>query len=177
VTVPFEPGRTDASADQTDADSFEALRPTVEGFRNYVPEGLDRPAEEYLVDRADLLNLTPDEMTVLVGGLRTLGATYGDGDAGVFTDDPGTLTNDFFTNLLSMDTRWEQESETVYAGYDRQSGDKQWEATRIDLIFGSNSRLRAVAEVYAAEDGEQEFVEDFVEAWHKVMTLDRFDLE
>jgi catalase-peroxidase len=179
IDVPFEPGRVDATADQTDEDSFEALQPEVEGFRNYVPEGTGDDAEHLLVDKAELLNLTVDEMTALVGGLRVLGATYGDEDHGVFTDEPGTLTNDFFTTLLGMDVEWEPVSEDRerFEGYDSETGEQEWTATRVDLVFGSDSRLRAVAEVYGAEDGEETFVEDFVEAWHKVMTLDRFDLE
>ncbi|MFB6207472.1 MAG: catalase/peroxidase HPI [Haloglomus sp.] len=178
VTVPFEPGRTDATEEQTDVESFEALEPRTDGFRNYLPDDVDHEQpEELLVDRADLLNLAPDEMTVLVGGLRTLGATYEDSDLGVLTDEPGTLTNDFFDNLLGMDTEWEPADGGVYEGRDRETGDLEWRATRFDLIFGSNSRLRAISEVYAAEDGEEEFVEDFVDAWHKVMTNDRFDLE
>ena len=179
VEVPFEPGRADASQEETDVDSFEALKPTVDGFRNYIHDGVDQPAEELLVDDAELLNLTLDEMTALVGGMRALGATYQGSDLGVFTDQPGTLSNDFFVNLLSMDTKWEQstESEQLYEGYDRDTGELEWRGSRIDLIFGSNARLRAVSEVYAAEDGEEQLVEDFVDAWHKVMTLDRFDLE
>jgi catalase-peroxidase len=179
VEVPFEPGRADASQEETDVDSFEALKPTVDGFRNYIHDGVDQPAEELLVDDAELLNLTLDEMTALVGGMRALGATYQGSDLGVFTDQPGTLSNDFFVNLLSMDTKWEQstESEQLYEGYDRDTGELDWTGSRVDLIFGSNSRLRALAEVYAAEDGEEQLVEDFVDAWHKVMTLDRFDLE
>ena len=179
VAVPFEPGRADASPEQTDVDSFEALKPDVDGFRNYIHDDVDQPAEELLVDDADLLNLTPTEMTVLVGGMRALGATYQDSHLGVLTDEPGTLTNDFFQHLLSMETRWEQSqsSDQIYEGYDRESGDFRWEATRIDLIFGSHDRLRAIAEVYAADDAEEEFVHDFVDAWHKVMTLDRFDLD
>ena len=177
VEVPFEPGRTDATAEQTDADSFEALKPQIDGFRNYVPDGVDQPAEELLVDKADLLNLTPDEMTALVGGMRTLGATYGDREYGVLTDRPGVLTNDFFVNLLSMETNWEPSiEEQVFEGYDRDTGDLKWKATRADLIFGSHSRLRSIAEVYAAEDGEAKLVEDFVDAWTKVMRADRFDL-
>jgi catalase-peroxidase len=179
VEVPFEPGRADASQEETDVDSFEALKPTVDGFRNYIHDGVDQPAEELLVDDAELLNLTLDEMTALVGGMRALGATYQGSDLGVFTDQPGTLSNDFFVNLLSMDTKWEQstESEQLYEGYNRDTGELDWRGSRIDLIFGSNARLRAVSEVYAAEDGEEQLVEDFVDAWHKVMTLDRFDLE
>jgi catalase-peroxidase len=179
VTVPFEPGRTDATADQTDADSFEALKPVADGFRNYLGSEAERPAEELLVDRSHLLNLTPDEMTVLVGGMRALGATYGDSDVGVLTEEPGTLTNDFFVNLLDMDTEWQPslDSEDIYEGRDRATGDLEWEATRFDLIFGSNSRLRAIAEVYASESHEEQFVDDFVDAWQKVMRLDRFDLK
>ncbi|OSP07916.1 catalase/peroxidase HPI [Halorubrum ezzemoulense DSM 17463] len=177
IDVPFEPGRTDATAGQTDADSFEALKPQVDGFRNYVPDGVDQPAEELLVDKADLLNLTPDDMTALVGGMRTLGATYGDREYGVLTDQPEALTNDFFVNLLSMETNWEPSiEEQVFEGYDRDTGDLKWKATRTDLIFGSHSRLRSIAEVYAAEDGEEKLVEDFVNAWSKVMRADRFDL-
>ncbi|MFC6951501.1 catalase/peroxidase HPI [Halorubellus litoreus] len=179
VEVPFEPGRTDASQEQTDVESFEALEPKADGFRNYLGEDLDRRHEEVLVDKAELLNLTAPEMTVLVGGLRALGATYDDTDRGVFTDDPGALTNDFFETLLGMDLEWEPTSDAkeVFEGYDRETGDLEYEATRFDLVFGSNSRLRTVAEVYAADDGEEKLVQDFVDAWHKVMTNDRFDLE
>jgi catalase-peroxidase len=179
VEVPFEPGRADATPEQTDVDSFEALKPKVDGFRNYIRDDVEKPAEKLLVDDAELLNLTPQEMTVLVGGMRALGATYQDTHLGVFTDQPGTLTNDFFQNLLSMETEWEQSesSDHIYEGYDRETGEFKWEGTRLDLIFGSNARLRAISEVYAAEDGEEKLVEDFVKAWHKVMTLDRFDLE
>ncbi|MEZ3117204.1 catalase/peroxidase HPI [Halobaculum sp. MBLA0147] len=179
VTVPFEPGRVDASADQTDTESFEALKPASDGFRNYLPEDADRTAEELLVDDAELLNLTPQEMTALVGGMRALGATYQNTDVGVFTDEPGALTNDFFAELIGMDTRWEPvtEERQLFEGYDRETGELRWEATRFDLIFGSNSRLRAIAEVYGADDGEEKLVEDFVDAWQKVTTLDRFDLE
>ncbi|MEF8841687.1 MAG: catalase/peroxidase HPI [Haloarculaceae archaeon] len=179
VDVPFEPGRTDASQEQTDVDSFEVLEPDVDGFRNYLGGGYDDSPEERLVDRADLLNLSAAEMTVLVGGMRALGATYRDSDRGVFTDRPGTLTNDFFVNLLDMDYEWEPVSEEgdVFEGRDRDTGDVEWEATRFDLVFGSNARLRAIADVYGAEDAEEKLVHDFVDAWHKVMTLDRFDLE
>ncbi|MBX0288306.1 catalase/peroxidase HPI [Halomicroarcula sp. F28] len=177
VTVPFEPGRTDAAQDRTDEESFEALKPRIDPFRNYFGGEYDGPAEELMVDRADLLNLTPSEMTVLVGGLRGLGATYQDSELGVFTERPGTLTNDFFENLLDMDYEWEATSgpREVYEVRDRETGDVVWEASRVDLIFGSNSRLRALADVYASE--EEKFVQDFVDAWHKVMTNDRFDLE
>ncbi|WP_324663447.1 catalase/peroxidase HPI [Haloarcula sediminis] len=177
VSIPFDPGRTDATSEQTDADSYEALKPSVDGFRNYIRDDVDQPPEELLVDKADLLDLTPSEMTVLVGGMRALGANYQGSDLGVFTDQPGTLTNDFFVNLLDMDTEWEQVSENVYEGLDRATGEVKWEGTRIDLIFGSHSRLRAIAEVYSADDAEEKFVRDFAETWAKVMRLDRFDLE
>ena len=180
VTVPFEPGRVDAEEEWTDEESFEALKPAADGFRNYVGEefeNLDSKPEEHLVDRADLLDLTPEEMTVLVGGLRTLGATYGDSDRGVFTDDTDSLDTDFFETVLSMDYEWEEADDGVYEGTDRETGEVAFEATRFDLIFGSNSRLRALAEVYAAEDGDEQFVEEFVETWSKVMQADRFDLE
>jgi catalase-peroxidase len=178
IEVPFEPGRVDASQEQTDVESFEALEPRADGFRNYVPADAEEPAEELLVDKADLLNLTADEMTALVGGLRVLGATYQDTDHGVFTDEPETLTNDFFANLLTMETEWQETEEPgVYEALDRETGERKWTGTRVDLVFGSNSRLRAIAEVYGADDAEEQFVEDFVAAWHKVMTLDRFDLE
>ncbi|MFB6119304.1 catalase/peroxidase HPI [Halosegnis sp.] len=179
VTVPFEPGRTDASQEQTDVDSFAALEPDADGFRNYESDNLSVPAEEALVNRADLLSLDPSEMTVLVGGLRALGATYGDADHGILTDRPGELTNDFFVNLLDLETEWApvDGEESVYEGHDRTTGEPKWTATRADLIFGSNARLRAIAEVYAAADDEEQFVQDFVDAWGKVMRLDRFDLE
>jgi catalase-peroxidase len=178
VTVPFEPGRVDATPEQTDEESFQALRPAADGFRNYIGDDLDSRPEEQLVDDADLLDLTPGEMTALVGGMRTLGATYQDTDLGVLTDEPGVLDNDFFANLLDMDYEWE-ESDTggIYEGYDRDTGEVVWSGTRFDLIFGSHDRLRAIAEVYAAADGETQFVDDFVDAWSKVMQLDRFDLE
>jgi catalase-peroxidase len=179
VEVPFEPGRTDASQEQTDVDSFDALKPKADGFRNYLKDGVDRPAEELLVDKAELLNLTANEMTVLVGGMRALDTTYGDDDHGIFTDHPGTLTNDFFMNLLGMDTEWEPTpgSDNVFEGRDRDTGDVKWTGTRVDLIFGSHSRLRAIAEVYGCDDAEEKFVRDFVDAWAKVMSLDRFDRE
>jgi catalase-peroxidase len=179
VAVPFEPGRVDALPDQTDVESFEALKPNADGFRNYLSDEADRPAEELLVDKSELLNLTAAEMTVLVGGLRALDANYQGSDLGVFTDQPGTLTNDFFVNLLGMDYEWEpvSEDEKVFEVRDRETGDVEWKGSRVDLIFGSNSRLRAIAEVYGADDGEEKFVRDFVDAWAKVMSLDRFDLE
>lgn len=178
VDVPFEPGRTDASQEWTDVESFEALKPEADGFRNYRGEEADRPAEEMLVDRAELMNLTAPEMTVLVGGMRALDANYDGSDLGVFTDQPGTLTNDFFATLLGMDTEWEPVSEDqVFEGRDRETGELEHKGSRVDLVFGSNAQLRAIAEVYGADDGEEKFVHDFVDAWHKVMSLDRFDLE
>ncbi|SFS44105.1 catalase/peroxidase HPI [Halostagnicola kamekurae] len=177
VEVPFEPGRTDATAAQTDVESFEALKPDADGFRNYLGDDARNSAEEELVDKADLLDLTPDEMTALVGGMRALGATHS--DHGVFTDEPGTLTNDFFETVLSMDYEWEPVSEDreVFELRDRETGEVAWTGTRVDLIFGSNSRLRAIAEVYGAEGGEEKLVSDFVDAWYGVMAADRFDLE
>jgi catalase-peroxidase len=178
IEVPFEPGRVDAEEEWTDEESFEALELETDGFRNYVGGEHSQKLEELLVDKADLLDLTPEEMTVLVGGMRQLGATYQNSELGVLTNEPGVLSNDFFDNLLSMDYEWEEtDDESVYEGYDRETGEQVWEATRFDLIFGSNSRLRAIAEVYAAEDGEEAFVQDFVDAWHTVMTADRYDLE
>ena len=178
VTVPFEPGRTDATADKTDVESFQALKPEADGFRNDVGEDGERKLEEILLDKAELLNLTVPEMTVLLGGMRQLGATYGDADLGVFTDEPGTLSNDFFVNVLDMGYEWEgTDDENVYEIRDRETGDVEWTGSRVDLIFGSNARLRAVSQVYGAEDGEQQFVDDFVEAWSKVLKLDRFDLK
>jgi catalase-peroxidase len=179
VDVSFEPGRTDATQEQTDVESFEALKPRADGFRNYQPDDTDLPAEELLVDRAELLNLTPAEMTALVGGMRVLGATYQQSDLGVFTDEPETLTNDFFVNLLEMDTEWEavDDADELFEARDRDTGDVEWQGSRVDLVFGSNARLRAIAEVYGADDGEEQFVHDFVDAWEKVMQLDRFDLE
>jgi catalase-peroxidase len=177
VTVPFEPGRTDASQDQTDAESFNVLEPCADGFRNYQKKRFAVPAEHLLVDRAQLLTLAAPEMTVLVGGLRVLGANYGGSKHGMFTGRPGTLTNDFFVNLLDMGTEWKATSDPdVFEGLDRASGELKWTGTRVDLVFGSNSQLRALAEVYACSDAEQKFVHDFVAAWSKVMNLDRFGL-
>jgi catalase-peroxidase len=178
VKVPFTPGRTDASQEQTDVESFEALEPTSDGFRNYLRKGHEKSAEELLVDRARLLTLTGPEMTVLIGGLRVLNANYENSKNGVFTDRPGTLTNDFFVNLLDMDTAWQASSarEGVYEGRDRATGEVKWTGTRVDLVFGSNSQLRALAEVYACDDSKETFVKDFVAAWNKVMNLDRFDV-
>ena len=178
VQVPFKPGRTDASQEQTDANSFSVLEPTADGFRNYFGNGNYRSPAEMLVDRANLLTLTVPEMTVLVGGMRALNANTGQSGHGVFTDRPGALSNDFFVNLLDMSTKWTKssKSESVYEGRDRGTGKLKWTATPVDLVFGSNSELRAVAEVYAANDAKEKFVRDFVAAWTKVMTLDRFDL-
>jgi len=178
VTVPFSPGRTDASQEQTDVHSFAVLEQTADGFRNYLRLGHTLPAEELLVDRAQLLKLTAPEMTVLVGGLRVLGANYRQSKNGVFTDKPETLTNDFFVNLLDMGTKWEKSSTTdgLYEGLDRKTGEIKWTGTRVDLIFGSNSQLRALSEVYASNDSKETFVKDFIAAWTKVMNLDRFDL-
>jgi catalase-peroxidase len=179
VTVPFAPGRTDASQEQTDVESFAVLEPRADGFRNYVQPGEKLPAEMLLVDRAYMLNLTVPEMTVLLGGMRALDANVGRSRHGVLTDRPGTLTNDFFANLLDMHTEWKPSAsaeENVYEGRDRATGDLRWTATAADLVFGSNSELRAVAEVYGADDAQEEFVRDFVAAWNKVMNLDRFDL-
>ena len=178
VEVPFTPGRTDATDEQTDADSFEPLEPKADGFRNYLGNGHSQPAEALLVDRSQLLTLTVPEMTVLVGGLRALDVVSGQDGLGVFTDRPGTLSNDFFLNLLDMDVDWKQSStEGIYEGRDRSSGDVKWTGSRVDLVFGSNSQLRAIAEVYASDDAQEDFVHDFVAAWDKVMNLDRFDLE
>ena len=178
VTVPFSPGRTDAVQDQTDVDSFAVLEPAADGFRNYQKAKYAVTAEELLVDKAQLMTLTAPEMTVLVGGLRALDANFGQSKHGVFTDRPETLTNDFFVNLLDLGTEWKptSEDEDVFEGRDRASGEVKWTGTRVDLIFGSNSQLRAVAEVYGCDDAQQTFVQDFVAAWGKVMNLDRFDL-
>ena len=178
VSVPFQPGRTDASAEQTDVESFAVLEPTADGFRNYYGAGNRHSPAEMLVDRASLLTLTVPEMTALVGGLRVLNANTGGSSHGVFTNQPGVLSNDFFVNLLNMSTAWRKSAgaEGIYEGVDRRSGEPRWMASPVDLLFGSHSELRAVAEVYAAKDGKQKFVNDFVAAWHKVMTLDRFDL-
>ena len=178
VQVPFAPGRTDATQEWTDVESFAVLEPTADGFRNYLQDGHSATAEELLVERAYMLTLTAPEMTVLVGGLRVLDANTGQSQHGVFTERPGTLTNDFFVNLLDMDTVWHVSSaaEEVFEGHDRQTGDLKWTGTRVDLIFGSNSELRSYAEVYGCDDAQGAFVQDFVSAWNKVMNLDRFDL-
>jgi catalase-peroxidase len=178
VKVPFTPGRMDASQEQTEVDSFAPLEPTADGFRNYMRGEQRLSAEELLVDRSQLLTLTAPEMTVLVGGLRVLGANAGRSAHGVFTKHPETLTNDFFVNLLDMRTQWQPStgSEGVYEGRDRKTNELKWTGTRVDLIFGSHSQLRALAEVYASADAKEKFVKDFVAAWTKVMNLDRFDL-
>ena len=178
ITVPFTPGRTDATDEQTDAVSFGVLEPVADGFRNYMKTKYAVTAEELLVDRAQLLTLTAPEMTVLIGGMRVLNANFGQSQHGVFTKRPETLTNDFFVNLLDMSTEWKATpgDENVFEGHDRTTGDLKWTGTRVDLIFGSNSQLRALAEVYGSEDSRDKFVQDFVAAWNKVMNLDRFDL-
>ena len=178
VQVPFTPGRTDTSQEQTDVESFAVLEPSADGFRNYVHSGQTRPAEELLVDRAHMLTLTAPEMTVLIGGMRVLKANTRQSAHGVFSDRPETLTNDFFVNLLDMNTEWQKSSECehIYEGRDRASGEVRYTGTAVDLVFGSNSQLRAIAEVYACDDSQQAFVRDFVAAWDKVMNLDRFDL-
>ncbi len=177
VNVPFAPGRTDASQAQTDVASFAVLEPAADGFRNYQRAGLTTPAEELLLDRAQLMTLTAPEMTVLIGGMRALDTNFGGAKEGILTNRPGTLTNDFFVNLLDMRTEWRPSAtEGVFEGRDRASGQVKWTGTRVDLVFGSNSELRAIAEVYACDDAQEKFVQDFVAAWDKVMNLDRFDL-
>ena len=178
VEVPFESGRTDASQDQTDVESFQALKPDADGFRNYYTDDAYKGPEEMLVDKADLLDLTAPETTALLGGLRSIGANYDGSELGVFTDEPEALDNDFFETVLSMDYEWvSTDEENRYELRDRETGDVEWEGTRVDLIFGSNSRLRTLSQVYAANDGEEKLVGDFVQAWSKVMQNDRFDLE
>ena len=178
VQVPFSPGRTDALQEQTDVESFAVLEPTADGFRNYVANGHKRPAEDLLVDRASLLTLTAPEMTVLVGGMRALNANTARSELGVLTERPEALTRDFFVNLLDMSIEWKASStsDPVFEGLDRGTGEQKWTATAVDLVFGSNSQLRAIVEVYACDDSEENFVLDFVAAWDKVMNLDRFDL-
>ena len=176
VTVPFAPGRTDATQEMTEAESFAVIEPRLDGFRNYVRAGESMPLEHGLLDRAYMLRLTAPEMTVLVGGMRALNANHGQAEHGVLTDRPGVLTNDFFVNLLDMRTEWTNSDGDVYEGRDRTTGDLRWTATAVDLVFGSHSQLRALAEVYASDDAHEKFVRDFVAAWSKVMNLDRFDL-
>ncbi len=178
VNVPFTPGRTDATQEQTDVESFAVLEPAADGFRNYQKSKFDISTEELLIDKAQLLTLTAPEMTVLVGGMRVLNTNFGQSKHGVFTKKPETLTNDFFVNLLDMSTTWKATSKDkdVFEGHDRKTGKLKWIGTRVDLIFGSNSQLRALAEVYGSADSQEKFVQDFVKAWDKVMNLDRFDL-
>jgi len=178
VKVPFAPGRTDATQEQTDVDAFAVLEPIADGFRNYQKAKYTVSAEEMLVDKAQLLTLTAPEMTVLIGGMRVLNANVGQAQHGVFTQRPETLTNDFFVNLLDMSTQWQATSEDAdeFEGRDRATGELKWTGTRVDLIFGSNSQLRAIAEVYGQDDAQEAFVQDFVAAWNKVMNADRFDL-
>lgn len=178
MKVPFTPGRGDALQEQTDIESFAVLEPLADGFRNYLKEGVSAPAEELLIDKAELLSLTAPEMTVLLGGLRVLNANYDHSQHGVFTKRVGALTTDFFVNLLDMSTVWHPTSEAKYffEGRDRKTGALKWTATRVDLIFGSNSELRALVEVYACDDAHEKFVRDFIAAWNKVMNLDRYDL-
>jgi catalase-peroxidase len=178
VTVPFSPGRNDASQEQTDVMSFAVLEPKADGFRNYQKIRYAVSAENLLVDKAQLLTLTAPEMTVLLGGMRVLKTNFGGSPHGVFTSRPEALTNDFFTNLLDMGTEWKAVSKDtdVFEGRNRKTGEVRWTGTRVDLIFGSNAQLRALAEVYASADGQLKFVQDFVAAWTKVMNLDRFDL-
>ena len=177
IKVPFHPGRTDATQEMTDVNSFAVLEPRVDEFRNYHPRSMSRPGEQYLVDKAQLLTLSAPEMTVLVGGLRVLNAGYNKSTHGQFTDKPGVLTNDFFVNLLDMKYRWQAVDNGVFDGIDRKTGERKWVGSRSDLIFGSNSQLRAIAESYACNDSKERFVKDFVAAWTKVMNLDRFDLD
>jgi len=178
VKVPFTPGRTDASQEQTDAASFAPLEPVADGFRNYVKVRNGVPAEALLLDRAQLLTLTAPEMTALIGGLRVLDANVAQARHGVFTSKPGTLSNDYFVHLLDMGTEWKPVSDAKeqFEGRDRKTGEPRGTATRVDLVFGSNAQLRAIAEVYASSDGQEKFVDDFVAAWAKVMNLDRFDI-
>jgi len=178
VTVPFTPGRTDATQEQTDIEAFAVLEPIADGFRNYQKARYTVSAEELLLDKAQLLTLSAPEMTVLVGGMRAMNANVGQSPHGVFTTRPGTLTNDFFVNLLDMGTEWKavSEAEDTFEGRDRKTGEKKWTGTRVDLVFGSNSQLRALAETYGSSDAQEKFVRDFVAAWTKVMNLDRFDL-
>jgi catalase-peroxidase len=176
VKVPFTAGRMDASQERTDVESFAALEPVADGFRNYYRSGHIMSPEEALVDKAELLRLTGPEMTVLVGGLRVLGVNVKQSKHGVFTKRPETLTNDFFVNLLDMRTQWQSAGENIYEGRDQKTNELRWTGTRVDLIFGAHSQLRALAEVYACADSKEKFVNDFVAAWAKVMNADRFDI-
>jgi catalase-peroxidase len=178
IAVPFAPGRTDASQEQTDVEAFAVLEPAFDGFRNYLRAGESLPSETLLLERATFLRLTAPEMTALIGGMRALNANVGQSAHGVFTNRPEALTTDFFVNLLDMSTEWKASAsaENVYEGRDRATGELTWTATAVDLVFGSNSQLRAISEVYACDDSKEKFVRDFVVAWNKVMNLDRFDL-
>lgn len=178
VAVPFTPGRADATQEQTDLESFAVLEPAADAFRNYKNSRYKFQAEEMMVDKAQLLNLTAPQMTVLLGGMRVLNTNYNSSTHGVFTNKPGQLSNDFFVNLLDFGTSWKATSDAhdLFEGRDRKSGQVKWTATRADLIFGSNSELRAIAEVYACDDAKEKFIRDFISAWNKVMNLDRFDL-
>ena len=178
VEVPFSPGRTDATQEQTDADSFEPMEPLADGFRNYLKTQYTVSAEEMLIDRAQLMKLTAPEMTVLIGGMRVLNANTGQAQHGVLTQRPGVLTNDFFVNITDISTKWAPTSQVqdVFEGRDRSTGQVKWTGTRVDLIFGSNSQLRALAEAYACDDAQEAFVQDFIAAWTKVMNADRFDI-
>lgn len=178
VIVPFSPGRMDASQEQTDVESMQYLEPLADGFRNYIKKKFSVSTESLLIDKAQLLTLTAPELTVLIGGMRALNTNFNGSQHGIFTQRPGILTNDFFINLLDMNTQWKAVSgdKELYEGTDRRTGEKRWTATRADLVFGSNSELRAIAEVYASSDAHEKFVNDFVSAWVKVMNLDRFDL-
>jgi catalase-peroxidase len=179
ITVPFTPGRTDASQEQTDVESFKVLEPTFDGFRNYKHASEELPAETLLVERAFMLNLSPPEMTVLLGGLRALNVNSGQSKHGVFTKRPGTLSNDFFINLLDINTEWKESrsDQNIYEGHDRATGETKWTGTAVDLLFGYNSQLRALAELYAQVDSKEKFVRDFVAAWNKVMNNDRYDIK
>ena len=179
VTVPFIPGRTDATQEKTDIESFAVLEPMADGFRNYIKGKPSARPEEMVIDKAQLLTLTAPEMTVLLGGLRAININYNDSKDGIFTDNVECLTNDFFVNLLSMDTVWKPVSEERerFEGFDRDSGKLKWTASRVDLIFGSNSQLRAISEVYACDDNKEKFIQDFVAVWKKVMNADRFDIK
>jgi catalase-peroxidase len=177
VNIPFSPGRTDASQKQTDVHSFAVMEPVADGFRNYLRSGQKLSAEQLLLDRAQLLTLTAPEMTILIGGMRALNANFGQAKHGAFTNRPEMLTNDFFVNLLDMNTNWQASStEGVFEGRDRATDKIKWTGTRVDLLFGSHSQLRAIAEVYASDDSKETFVKDFAAAWNKVMNLDRYDL-
>jgi catalase-peroxidase len=179
ITVPFTPGRMDASQEQTDVEAFEVLEPVADGFRNYLKKKYSIPTEHLLVDKAQLLTLTAPELTELMGGMRVLNTNYDGSNHGVFTDNPGVLSNDFFVNVLDMNVEWRpnSDSEECFDGIDRKSGKLKWTGTRVDLVFGSNSELRALSEVYASSDANEKFISDFVAAWNKVMNLDRFDLK